>query len=87
MHRFTRTYMTIGLILGIIVSGPRWIEILFGRALPGNLSGILTMLLDLLAATIPGVVRAFVWLPSAVYWLGIKQMAFATWITGTGSFW
>jgi hypothetical protein len=41
-----------------------------------------SLLVALLIATFHGVVRAFAWLPSLVYNLGMHKMAFIHWLFG-----
>jgi len=81
MHRnFVQIYMTIGAIFGVILAGPLWFTILFGHAVPSDATAIKSMVVALLIATFHGVLRAFAWLPSLVYNVGMHKMAFSHWM-------
>ena len=75
-----QTYMTVGAIFGVILAGPLWYSALFGRALPTAMPAVQSLLAVLLAATVRGVLRAFAWLPSLIYNVGMHRMAFETWL-------
>ncbi len=81
-RNFVRSYMTIGAILGVILGGPLWYAALFGRAVPSSAPQVQSLLLVLLMATFHGVVRAFVWLPSLIYYVGVHKMGFTPWMFG-----
>lgn len=82
MQRFIQIYMTIGAIFGVILAGPLWYAALFGHAVPDTTGKIQALLVTLLIATFHGVVRAFAWLPSLVYNVGMHKMAFMHWLFG-----
>jgi hypothetical protein len=82
MQRFVQTYMTIGAIFGVILAGPLWYAALFGQRVPGDAAQIQSLLVTVLIATFHGVVRAFAWLPSLVYNVGMHKMAFMHWLFG-----
>jgi hypothetical protein len=82
MQRIIQTYMTIGAIFGVILAGPLWYVALFGQPVPDNTGKIQSLLVMLLIATFHGVVRAFAWLPSLVYNVGMHKMAFTHWLFG-----
>lgn len=73
-------YMTIGAILGVILAGPRWFQILFGRPVPNDAASIQDMLVLLLIATLHGVARAFAWLPSLIYNVEMHRLPFSYWL-------
>ncbi len=77
-------YMTIGAIFGVIVAGPIWYDALFNSPLPTGLPEIKALLLQLLIATFHGVLRAFAWLPSLIFHVGIHKMPFDSWLLGDG---
>jgi hypothetical protein len=79
---FVQIYMTIGAIFGVILAGPRWYAILFGHGVPATSAAITGMLTALLIATLHGVLRAFLWLPSLVYNVGMHKVAFVHWLFG-----
>ena len=79
---FVQTYMTIGAIFGVILAGPRWFAILFDRPVPNDAERIQSMLVALLVATFHGVLRAFAWLPSLIYNVGMHKIAFSHWLVG-----
>jgi len=81
-RNFVQIYMTIGAIFGVILAGPLWYAILFGHGVPANGTAIMGMLTRLLIATLRGVLRAFLWLPSLVYNVGMHKVAFAHWLFG-----
>jgi hypothetical protein len=76
--------MTIGAIFGVILGGPLWYAALFGRPVPSSAPQVQSLLLVLLMATLHGVVRAFVWLPSLIYHVGVHKMGFTPWMFGNG---
>ena len=78
-RNFTQIYMTLGAIFGVILAGPLWYAALFGHAFPSGAPQIQSLLVTLLIATLHGVLRAFAWLPSLVYNVGMHGMAFETW--------
>ncbi len=82
LRNFVQTYMTIGAIFGVILAGPRWFAILFGHPVPNDAAQIQTMLIALLIATIHGVLRAFAWLPSLIYNVGMHKIEFMHWLLG-----
>lgn len=73
-------YMTIGAVFGIVLAGPHWYKDLFEQPLPSDISEIKALLLVLLIDTAQGVLRAFAWLPSLIYHIGIHKMPFLTWL-------
>jgi hypothetical protein len=77
---FTQIYMTIGAIFGVVLAGPQWFAALFGHAAPANAPQIQSLLITLLIATLHGVLRAFAWLPSIVYTVGMHKIPFETWL-------
>ena len=79
---FVQIYMTLGAIFGVILAGPRWYGILFGHGVPDTASQVKVMLTALLIATLHGVLRAFLWLPSLVYNVGMHKIAFVHWLFG-----
>jgi hypothetical protein len=83
-RNFVQIYMTVGAIFGIILGGPLWYAALFGRAVPSTAPQVQSLLVVLLIATLHGVVRAFVWLPSLAYYVGVHHMAFEHWLFGSG---
>jgi hypothetical protein len=80
MPRLVRSYLLLGCIFGVIRGGPDWYAILFGGSLPTSLDGILRMLIQLLEATIYGVLRAFLWLPSVIVKVGSHGETFQHWL-------
>ncbi len=80
MARIIQIYMTLGAIFGVILAGPLWYTALFGHAVPSGTEQIKSMLVVLLVATIRGVLRAFAWLPSLVYNVGMHKLALETWL-------
>ena len=74
----------VGAIFGIILAGPLWYDALFGQPLPTDLSEIKGLLLTLLIAAVKGVLRAFAWLPSLIFHVGIHKMSFVDWLFGGG---
>jgi len=82
MQRLIQTYMTIGAIFGIILAGPLWYAALFGHPLPNDTARIQSLLVTLLIATFHGVVRAFAWLPSLVYNVGMHKIPISQWLFG-----
>ena len=81
-RNFVQIYMTIGAIFGVILAGPLWYTILFRHGVPASGSAITGMLTGLLIATLHGVLRAFLWLPSLVYNVGMHKVAFVHWLFG-----
>ena len=81
-RNFVRIYMTIGAIFGVILAGPLWFAALFNGHVPSDAAQIKTLVIALLIATFHGVVRAFVWLPSLVYSVGMHRMGFEHWLFG-----
>jgi hypothetical protein len=79
---FIQIYMTLGAIFGVILAGPLWYAALFGRAVPTNAPQIEALAVTLLIATLHGVLRAFLWLPSLVYNVGMHKIAFVQWLFG-----
>jgi hypothetical protein len=79
---FGQIYMTLGAIFGVILAGPRWYAALFGHAVPSNAPQIKALVVTLLIATVHGVLRAFLWLPSLVYNVGMHRIAFTHWLFG-----
>jgi hypothetical protein len=79
-RNFTQIYMTLGAIFGVILAGPLWYAALFGHPVPSDSAHIQSLLITLLIATFHGVLRAFAWLPSLVYNVGMHKMAFETWL-------
>jgi hypothetical protein len=86
-RNFVQIYMTIGAIFGVILAGPLWYAALFGHAVPHDAPQIQSLLITLLIATFHGVVRAFAWLPSLVYYVAMHKMAFTSWLFGGGGTW
>jgi hypothetical protein len=82
MGRLIQIYMTIGAIFGVILAGPLWYAALFGHAVPSNAAQIKVLVVTLLIATLHGVLRAFAWLPSLVYNVGMHKVAFTHWLFG-----
>jgi hypothetical protein len=81
-RNFVQIYMTLGAIFGLILAGPLWYAILFGHGVPASAAAIKTLLVALLIATLHGVLRAFLWLPSLVYNVGMHKVAFVHWLFG-----
>jgi hypothetical protein len=79
-RNFVQIYMTLGAIFGVILAGPLWYEALFGHPVPSDSAHIKSLLITLLIATFHGVLRAFAWLPSLVYNVGMHKMAFMNWL-------
>lgn len=79
---FVQIYMTIGAIFGVILAGPQWYAALFGHPVPTGNAQIQSLLVTLLIATVHGVLRAFAWLPSLVYNVGMHKIAFTHWLFG-----
>jgi hypothetical protein len=79
---FTQIYMTIGAIFGVILAGPLWYAALFGHPIPTGGAQIQSLVTTLLIATVHGVLRAFAWLPSLVYNVGMHKIAFTNWLFG-----
>lgn len=77
---FTQIYMTIGAIFGVILAGPLWYEALFEHPLPSGGAQIQSLVITLMITTFHGVLRAFAWLPSLVYNVGMHRMAFMHWM-------
>ena len=75
-------YMTVGSIFGVVLAGPLWYVALFDEPLPDDMPEIKQLLLVLLIATLKGVLRAFTWLPSLIYHVGMQKMGFSTWLFG-----
>jgi hypothetical protein len=82
MGRLVQIYMTIGAIFGVILAGPLWYAALFGHPVPTGSAQIQSLLVTLLVATVHGVLRAFAWLPSLVYNVGMHKIAFTHWLFG-----
>ncbi len=83
MARIVQIYMTIGAIFGVILAGPLWYAALFhSGAVPSDTTQIQSLLMVLLYATIRGVLRAFAWLPSVIYHVGMLKMPFTAWLFG-----
>jgi hypothetical protein len=80
MGRLVQIYMTIGAIFGVILAGPLWYAALFGHPVPTGSAQIQSLLMTLLIATLHGVLRAFAWLPSLVYNVGMHKMVFMHWL-------
>jgi hypothetical protein len=80
MGRLVQIYMTIGAIFGVILAGPLWYAALFGHPVPTGSAQIQSLLITLLIATVHGVLRAFAWLPSLVYNVGMHKMVFMHWL-------
>ena len=80
MQRFVQIYMTIGAIFGIILAAPEWYFALFGHAVPNDAAKIQSLLITLLFATFHGVLRAFAWLPSIVYNVGMHKVPILHWL-------
>jgi hypothetical protein len=80
MGRLVQIYMTIGAIFGVILAGPLWYAALFGHPVPSGSAQIQSLLMTLLIATVHGVLRAFAWLPSLVYNVGMHKMDFMHWL-------
>ncbi len=78
--RFIQTYMTIGTIFGVILAGPLWYVALFGRKVPSDTAQVQSLLIILLEATVAGVCRAFAWLPSLIYHVGMLKTPFNHWL-------
>jgi hypothetical protein len=72
--------MTVGVILGIALGGPLWYAALFDQPLPNDVSEIKQLALVLLIATLKGALRAFTWLPSLIYHVGMQKMSFSVWL-------
>jgi hypothetical protein len=79
---FVQIYMTIGAIFGVILAGPLWYVALFGHGVPATAAQIKLLVTALLIATLHGVLRAFLWLPSLVYNVGMHKVAFVHWLFG-----
>ena len=62
------------------LAGPLWYAALFGHAVPSSAGQIQGLLMTLLVATLHGVLRAFLWLPSLVYNVGMHKIAFTHWL-------
>ncbi len=77
---FISIYMSVGAIFGVILAGPLWFLALFGRSVPSNETQIQGLLVTLLITTLRGVCRAFAWLPSLVYNIGMHKLPFETWL-------
>jgi len=80
MGRLVQIYMTLGAIFGVILAGPLWYAALFGHPVPSGSAQIQSLLVTLLIATVHGVLRAFAWLPSLVYNVGMHKMVFMHWL-------
>jgi hypothetical protein len=81
-RNFVQIYMTVGAIFGTILAGPLWFTALFGHPVPSGAAQIRSLLINLLMATVVGVLRAFAWLPSLIYNVGIHKIAFESWLFG-----
>ncbi len=79
-RNLVQTYMIIGAIFGVILAGPLWYLALFGYAVPSNAAQVQALVVRLLLATIAGVFRAFAWLPSLVYHVGMHKVPFMHWL-------
>ena len=73
-------YMTIGAIFGVILAAPLWYVAMFGHPVPSDTGQVQSLLIRLLFATIAGVLRAFAWLPSLVYHVGMHKVPFMHWL-------
>ncbi len=73
-------YMTIGTIFGVLLAAPLLYGAFFEQPLPTNLPDIKQLALAVLIIVLKGVLRAFAWLPSLVYHVGIHKMDFGTWL-------
>jgi hypothetical protein len=73
-------YMTIGAIFGVILAGPLLYAALFEQPIPADTAEIKQLLLVVLIAVLKGVLRAFAWLPSLIYHVGVHKMPFVTWL-------
>jgi hypothetical protein len=82
-RNFVQIYMSLGAIFGVILAGPLWYAALFGHAVPSTGPQIQSLLI----ATFHGVIRAFAWLPSLVYYVGMHKMEFTHWLFGGGGTW
>jgi hypothetical protein len=78
--RFIQSYMTIGAIFGVILAGPLWYVALFSKPIPSSAARILSLLIDLLLATVMGVLRAFAWAPSLIYHVIMLKIPFMHWL-------
>lgn len=75
-----RTYITIGITLGVILAVPLWQAALAGQKLPHSWPEAKPMTIALLLATGHGVLRMYSWLPSVIYHLGFGHMTFQQWL-------
>ncbi|HTJ64008.1 MAG TPA: hypothetical protein VL899_09365 [Alphaproteobacteria bacterium] len=75
-----RTYITIGITLGVILAVPAWQTILAGQTMPHSWPEAKPLALSLALATGHGVLRMYSWLPSAIYHLGFAKMTFQQWL-------
>jgi hypothetical protein len=75
-----RTYITIGITLGVILAIPPWQAALAGRHVPHTWPEAKPLAIALALATGHGVLRMYSWLPSAIYHLGFTKMTFQQWL-------
>ena len=68
-----QVYMTIGAIFGVILAAPHLYANLFGQGLPTDTGETKQLLLVILLDVLQGVLRAFAWLPSLIYHVGIDR--------------
>jgi hypothetical protein len=79
-RNFVQIYMTVGAIFGVILAGPLWYIALFGERVPSDAAQVQSLLMKLLIATVAGVLRAFAWLPSLIYHVGMLKIPFLHWL-------
>jgi hypothetical protein len=75
-----RTYITVGVTLGVIIAVPGWQAALAGQHMPHSWEAAKPLLLALTLATGHGVLRMYSWLPSMIYYLGFHGVAFQKWL-------
>jgi hypothetical protein len=75
-----RTYITIGITLGVILAVPLWQAALAGQKLPHSWPEAKPLALALTLATGHGVLRVYSWLPSVIYHLAFAHMSFQQWL-------
>ncbi|HLG86499.1 MAG TPA: hypothetical protein VKZ79_04815 [Alphaproteobacteria bacterium] len=73
-------YMTVGAIFGLLLGGAGWYAALFDQPLPSDMAEVKRLLLELLIATIQGTLRAFAWLPSLIWHVGLQKADFSLWL-------
>ncbi len=75
-----RTYITVGVTLGVIIAVPGWQAALAGQRAPHSWIAAKPLLLALTLATGHGVLRMYSWLPSMIYYLAFHGVAFQHWL-------